>query len=113
MAITGLQQPTLVPDVATPLRRRAPFAALVLGAAGLVLSASGSWIPSLWGDEAASVLSAERSLPSLFRMLGHVDSVHGTYYLFLHFWIDAFGASELSVRFPSTIAAGFVVAGVF
>lgn len=56
-------------------------------------------------------MSAERSLSSLFRMLGHVDAVHGTYYLFLHFWIDVFGASELSARLPSAIAIGLATAG--
>ncbi|HEX4444337.1 MAG TPA: glycosyltransferase family 39 protein [Galbitalea sp.] len=86
---------------------------IVLGIFGTAVASIGSWIPSYWGDEAASVMSAERSLPSLFRMLGHVDAVHGTYYVFLHFWIGAFGASEFSTRFPSAIAAGFLVAGTF
>ena len=83
-----------------------------LGVLATAVSAAGSWIPSLWGDEAASVLSAQRSLPSLFRMLGSVDAVHGTYYLFLHFWVQAFGASPFSVRFPSAIAVGVAVAGI-
>jgi mannosyltransferase len=87
--------------------------AIGLGFVGFLVSFVANWNPSLWGDEAASVLSAERPLPSLFRMLGNVDAVHGTYYLFLHFWIDLFGASPLAIRFPSAIAAGFVVAGVF
>ncbi|HEX4057594.1 MAG TPA: glycosyltransferase family 39 protein [Galbitalea sp.] len=86
---------------------------IALGVFGFLASFIGSWIPSYWGDEAASVMSAERSLPSLFRMLGHVDAVHGTYYVFLHFWIGAFGASEISTRLPSAIGAGFVVAGTF
>jgi len=85
---------------------------LFLGVSATAVSAAGSWIPSLWGDEAASVLSAQRSLPSLFRMLGSVDAVHGTYYLFLHFWVQAFGASPFSVRFPSAIAVGVAVAGI-
>jgi len=85
---------------------------LFLGVLATAVSAAGSWIPSLWGDEAASVLSAQRSLPSLFRMLGSVDAVHGTYYLFLHFWVQAFGASPFSVRFPSAIAVGVAVAGI-
>jgi len=96
-------------------RRRAQgtlITALILGALGLILSASGSWIPSLWGDEVTSVLSSERSLPSLFTMLGHVDAVHGTYYFILHFWVDVFGASPFSVRFPSAIAVGVMAAGV-
>jgi mannosyltransferase len=99
----------------TRARRRpstAGISALSLGILGTAVSAAGSWIPSLWGDEAASVLSAQRSLPSLFRMLGNVDAVHGTYYLFLHFWVQMFGASPFSVRFPSAIAVGIAVAGI-
>ncbi|HEX3724043.1 MAG TPA: glycosyltransferase family 39 protein, partial [Nitrolancea sp.] len=84
----------------------------ILGVATAALSVTGSWIPSVWGDEATSILSSERSLPSLFRMLGHVDAVHGTYYLLLHFWVDVFGASAFSVRVPSAIAAGIAAAGV-
>jgi mannosyltransferase len=56
-------------------------------------------------------MSAQRSLPSLFRMLGHVDAVHGAYYVFLHYWIELFGASELSTRLPSAIAVGTAAAG--
>jgi len=91
-------------------RRFAPIAAL-LGLVGFVISAAGSWQPSLWGDEAASIMSAERPLPSLFRMLGHVDAVHGGYYLFLHAWIRVFGSSESAVRLPSAIAIGAAAAG--
>lgn len=86
--------------------------AVILGILGTAISVTGSWIPSLWGDEAASVMSAQRSIPSLFSMLGNVDAVHGTYYLGLHFWISIFGASPLSVRIPPAIAVGFTVASV-
>lgn len=88
------------------------IAAVGLGVLGWLVTFIGSWIPSFWGDEAASVLSAERPLATLWAELGRVDAVHGAYYLALHFWIDLFGASELSVRFPSTVAAGAAVAGV-
>jgi mannosyltransferase len=102
--------------VTSPRQFRRPLGirlwALILGAFGAVVSFAGSWIPSFWGDEAASVMSAERPLGTLWRELGRVDAVHGTYYLFLHFWIGAFGASELSVRLPSAIAVGVAVAGV-
>ncbi|WP_158251636.1 MULTISPECIES: glycosyltransferase family 39 protein [unclassified Cryobacterium] len=57
-------------------------------------------------------MSAQRSLSSLFTMLTTVDAVHGTYYLGLHAWINVFGASPFSVRFPSAIAIGIAVAGI-
>jgi Predicted membrane protein len=85
---------------------------VLFGVLAAVVSFLGSWIPSLWGDEAASALSAQRSLPSLFRMLGHVDAVHGTYYLGLHFWVKVFGASPLSLRAPSALAVGAATAAV-
>jgi mannosyltransferase len=84
----------------------------VLGLAATLVALAGSWIPSLWGDEAASVMASTRPLPSLFSMLGHVDAVHGTYYLGLHVWIDVFGASPFSVRFPSALAVGATVYAV-
>lgn len=86
--------------------------AWLVGLAAAVSSMAFSWNPSYWGDEAASVLSAQRSLPSLFAMLGRVDAVHGLYYLFLHFWIRLVGISEFAVRFPSAIAVGIAAAGV-
>ncbi|MES2092615.1 MAG: hypothetical protein V4531_02230 [Actinomycetota bacterium] len=87
-----------------------PLAAL-LGSTGWLATFIGSWIPAFWGDEAASIMSAERPLATIWRELGRVDAVHGAYYVFLHFWIRAFGASELSVRQPSTIAVGLAIAG--
>lgn len=92
--------------------RRFPLLVAVISVLAVAVSATGSWVPSLWGDEAASVMSATRSVPSLFDMLGSVDAVHGTYYLALHAWIDLFGASPFSVRLPSALAVGAVVAGV-
>jgi mannosyltransferase len=93
------------------LRSRA-LLALLLGALATAVSAAGSWIPSLWGDEVTSVMSAQRPLPSLLTMLGHVDAVHGAYYAGLHVWGSVFGFSPFSVRFPSAIAVGFATAAV-
>lgn len=118
MATTAAQQRTLQPARPSTSSRRSrhgrriALIAVGLGAVGTLLSAAGSWIPSLWGDEAASVLSAQRSLPSLFTMLGHVDAVHGTYYLLLHFWISVAGGSPFAVRLPSAIAVGVMVTGI-
>ncbi len=89
-----------------------PYRAALLGLAGVVIAAWGSWIPSLWGDEVTSLMSAERPLPTLFTMLRHVDAVHGTYYFGLHWWVDVFGPSPFSIRFPSAIAVGLTVAAV-
>jgi len=85
--------------------------AVIAGVAGMLAGVLGSWIPSFWGDEAASVMSASRTWPELWRMLQTVDGVHGAYYAFLHVWTGLFGASEFSVRLPSAIAAGFLAAG--
>ncbi len=85
--------------------------ALVLGALAALVTWLGSWNPSYWGDEAATVMSAERPLSTLFAELGRIDAVHGLYYLGMHFWIELFGASELSTRLPSALAVGALVAG--
>ena len=85
--------------------------AVVLGVLAAFVTWLGSWNPSYWGDEAATVMSAERPLATLFAELGRVDAVHGLYYLGMHFWIELFGASELSTRLPSALAVGALVAG--
>jgi mannosyltransferase len=105
---TSLRTATANRIATTGLRR----VSLIIGAIATVVSLIGSWIPSLWGDEAASVLSATRPVGSLFAMLGHVDAVHGTYYLGLHAWIDLVGASPFAVRLPSAFAIGVCAAAV-
>ncbi len=92
--------------------RRDVLLAVTVGAVAFVVSVVGSGNASLWGDEAASVLSAQRPLASLATMVQHVDAVHGLYYLGLHFWIEMFGASPFSIRFPSAVAVGVAAAGV-
>lgn len=96
---------------ARPARLSPARAAVIAGIVGTAAGVAGSWIPSFWGDEAASVMSASRTWPELWRMLQAVDGVHGVYYAFLHVWIGLFGAGEFSVRLPSAIAAGFLAAG--
>jgi mannosyltransferase len=93
---------------------RTPAATVPAGAGALatLVTALGSWIPSLWGDEAASALSAQRSLPSFLHEVTHVDAVHAVYYAALHVWVALFGASAFSLRFPSAIATGVTVAGL-
>lgn len=91
--------------------RARTHATLILGVIGTAVGFAGSWIPSYWGDEAASVLSATRTWPSLVALLGHVDGVHGVYYALLSVWVDVFGTSEIATRALSAIAVGAMVAG--
>jgi len=96
-----------------PPRRLGPWTiALAFGLAATVLSAAFSWVPSLWGDEAATLLSAKRPVGSLLGMLLHVDAVHGLYYLGMHGWIRLAGESAFALRLPSALAVGAAVAAV-
>jgi len=69
--------------------------------------------PSFSKDETATLAAVHRSFPQLIRMLGHVDVVHGAYYVLI--WVvarAAGGSSELIVRLPSALAmaaAAYVV----
>lgn len=87
--------------------------AVVIGAASALVAITGTWIPSFWGDEAASIMSARRDWASLWALLGTVDAVHGLYYAVLHLWIDVVGTSPFAVRLPSGIAVGAASAGLY
>jgi len=105
----------VAPDIRAgrPLRSVRPWTiALAFGLLATVLCAVASWIPSLWGDEAATLLSAKRPVGSLLSMLTHVDAVHGLYYLFMHGWIRIAGESAFALRLPSALAVGAAVAAV-
>ena len=67
-------------------------------------SGLGSWRPSFWTDEAATLSAVRREFPDMMAMLGSIDAVHGAYYFIMFGWTRIFGFSELSVRFPSLLA---------
>lgn len=76
---------------------------------------SGAWAcrPSLWFDEGATIsASASRTLPELWRLLTHIDAVHGLYYLLMHGWFSVFPPTEFWSRVPSALAVGAAAAGV-
>ncbi len=76
---------------------------------------SGAWAsrPSLWFDEAATIsASASRTLPELWRLVSHIDAVHGLYYLLMHGWFAIFPPTEFWSRVPSSLAIGAAAAGV-
>lgn len=86
-----------------------------LAIAVLAAVISGAWAsrPSLWFDEGATIsASASRTLPELWSLLGHIDAVHGLYYLLMHGWFAIFPPTELWSRLPSCLAIGAAAAGV-
>lgn len=85
--------------------------AVVLVAATL-LTLVGSWIPSYWNDEAATLRLARLPLPELLAFAQQKDAVHVAYALLMHGWIAVAGESELAVRAPSALAVGVAAAGV-
>ena len=92
-------------------RGRSAWAAPVaVGVLGLVISLVGIGTPSIWYDEAASIISATRSWEQLGAMIGNVDLVHAAYYGLLHVIFDVVGYSPVSMRVPSAIAIGVAAA---
>jgi len=84
----------------------------LVGVAAAAFVAWGSWIPSLWGDEAATALSAERTIASLLTMARHLDAMHAAYYALMHAVITVLGASPVALRLPSAVAVGATAAGL-
>ena len=57
--------------------------------AALVTLAVTLWkiqVPSFWRDEAATQSATQRSFTGLIAMLGHVNVVHGSYYVLM--WLE-------------------------
>jgi mannosyltransferase len=65
-----------------------------------------------WGDEADTVSAVSRSLPQLFRLLGHIDAVHGLYYLLLWPVARVAGTGEVATRLPSAVMMAAAAAGI-
>jgi mannosyltransferase len=90
------------------VQRRIEIPILAVLAALIVVV--GTSTPSIWYDEAATIVSATRSWSELWAMLHTVDAVHGLYYAFIHLWFDLVGYSPLTLRLPSAIVSGGTVA---
>lgn len=82
----------------------------ILAVIGAVIVLIGIDTPSIWYDEAATIVSATRTWPELWAMLHTVDAVHGVYYAFMHVWLDIVGYSPFTLRLPSAIISGGTVA---
>src|SRR5580658_8341540 len=113
---TGAQAPAGQPDAdAGPERHydRGPVWAMVLPPlVALVLSLWDITTPSFWRDEAATIAADKRPFGDMIRMLGHVDAVHGAYYIMMWPLLHLFGAGEFIMRLPSALAAGVIAAFV-
>jgi mannosyltransferase len=68
--------------------------------------------PTLWQDEISTLSDTERTLPELFRLLGHIDAVHGAYYLLIWAVVRVAGSGAVVLRFPSAVAMAVAAAGV-
>jgi len=101
-------------DEPAPARRRGRLLdPLLIALLAAVVSAAWAGKPSLWFDEGATIsASATRTLPELWKLLGHIDAVHGLYYLLMHGWFAIFPPTEFWSRVPSSLAVGAAAAGV-
>lgn len=77
-----------------------------LGVAAFCISVIGSWIPSLWADEGATISAVTRPLGSLWPLVRHIDAVHVAYYVTVHPWVAITGPAAFWLRLPSAIAVG-------
>lgn len=66
----------------------------------------------LWGDEAWTTLISQESITEIIRVTSE-DFHPPLYYFITHFWIGAFGASEVVVRLLSTLFFILAVATTF
>jgi mannosyltransferase len=97
---------------AVGIRSQRNHAAAVVGLVARVLSLAGSWIPSYWSDEVATLRASRLSWAELVAFVEHKDAVHAAYYSLVKLWVGVFGESELATRSLSSIAVAAAAAGL-
>jgi mannosyltransferase len=84
-----------------------------LGSLVFAMGFLGSWIPSIWSDELATISASTRSLSELWNLVtGPFDAVHGIYYLLMKLWFMLVGLHDWSIRMPSALVVGLAAAGM-
>jgi mannosyltransferase len=103
----------VVEQPAPALARRGSLDVWAIATFAAVISGAWASRPSLWFDEAATITaSASRTVPELWKLIGHIDAVHGLYYFLMHGWFALFPPTEFWSRVPSALAVGAAAAGV-
>ncbi|WP_344543334.1 glycosyltransferase family 39 protein [Streptomyces levis] len=67
---------------------------------------------SMWRDESVTYQVAHRPLGELWGLLGHIDAVHGLYYLLMHAVFALWDGGLVALRMPSVLATACAAAGV-
>lgn len=94
---------------AAVFRSRA-FAPAVVACLTVAVCSYGLSAREIWQDELATWWAARLPLPALWRLLGHVDAVLATYYLWMRGWIMLAGDSPAALRLPSACGMGLCAA---
>jgi len=107
--------PTGVAPLAGP-RRSASARVVPVAVPAVAALALGLWgidrQDSMWRDESVTYQVAHRSLGDLWGLLGHIDAVHGLYYLLMHAVFAMWDGGLVALRLPSTLATALAAAGV-
>ncbi|HEY5985936.1 MAG TPA: glycosyltransferase family 39 protein, partial [Streptosporangiaceae bacterium] len=86
--------------------------AIIPAAVTLVVTLYQIGRPTLWQDEISTLSDVNRRLPDMFRLLGNIDAVHGTYYLIMWAVVRLGGTSAVALRVPSAVAMAVTAGGV-
>ncbi|WP_194647680.1 glycosyltransferase family 39 protein [Curtobacterium sp. VKM Ac-2884] len=109
--MTAVAERSVVPVRSTRARPvRLWVVPTLVGVGTTSVAAAFSWVPSVWYDEAATVVSATRPWAALAREVQHVDVVHATYYAVMHCWFALVGYTPFTLRLPSAFAIGVAAA---